>query len=1426
MYLIFDTETTGLPKDYNAPVSDSSNWPRLVQIAWQLHDDMGKLLEQSQYIIRPEGFEIPFNASKIHGITDEIAQEKGTPLEEVLQKFSASLDGVMYGVGHNISFDKNIVGAEYFRLSKHDPIANLPLVDTKDESTEYCALPGGRGGKYKWPTLTELHLHLFQERFDQAHNAIADVDATARCFLELIRKGVIAPKRLNQRADYTDRFSECNPDSFGMASKPVAARHDAVRKNEVSEIQIQEAAQSALDCVPFVHLHNHTHYSILQSCTKIEDMLHFAKEQGMKSMAITDLGNMHGVFDFYVKAKKFGIKPIIGCELYVCSDMRDKTKKDNGYRTVFLAKNLMGYSNLSQLVTQAHLEGFYYVPRIDKALLLNHREGLIVLSGGAYGEVPNLLLESGEKEARRSLDWWNKNFSNDFYLEVMNKSDDAQAHINRTFTAWSAEGVAQVVATNENYYISPGDAQTQDILSCIKNNEYLSTPVGKGRGFRMGFTERDLYLSSSVEVVDFFRDCPDAVANTLKIDDKIEEYPIEKEVILPKFDIPIKFLESVPEAKNKEVAYLRHLSYAGAEDRFDLMTDEVKHRLDFELQMIEKTGYPGYFLIVQDYIKKAKEMGVFVGPGRGSAAGSLVAYCTGITNVDPLKYKLLFERFINPDRVSLPDIDVDFDDEGRDEVIAWICKKYGHDKVAQIITYNLLKSKSSIRDTARVLQLPLSESNRLAKAIPNNLTLREIIGVNEKDPKFFKDKALVKIYNSNKAEIQPIIDKYAAKASLEHKVLQQAVKLDGLCRSIGVHPCGLIIAPKKLSEVVPLTKSKDSELLLTQYDNNVVESAGLLKMDFLGLTTLTYLKKTLRIIEDRQGEKVDLDTIPLDDIKTYELFQKGDTVGVFQFESEGMQKYLIDLKPDNFDDIIAMIALYRPGPMDYLPQFIKRKHGLEDIVYDLPEMEEYLSETYGVTVYQEQVMLLSQKLAGFTKGQADVLRKAMGKKQVELLHKLKEEFKAGCEKKKYSLKVVEKIWKDWEAFASYAFNKSHAVAYSILSYQTAYLKANYPEEYMAALLSTSIQDQKKLKKFLEACRYMDIEVLPPDINESNYHFTVNKSGQIRFGMAAIKGIGRGAIGLIVSERSNGGMFRNFSDFLDRMDMKSLTKKNLESLIYTGCFEQMGYHRAQFFHVDKNKSQNFLERALHSAQNHKASSSSRGLFSNSENFYIEDNIPDCPKNEPMRNLILEKEYLGRFVSSHPNQLYAYLRKYVELSTLEDLEMAIDKESPSSKKHWLVMGVVDEVKITKTQRGLSWVSFSLEDLKGRITVNLFDKNADQVKGILKENQVFIVGFDAKGLQGNSIVSSKVYSIDGFFAERVKSLGIRIDIDMLTEVLVDKLSKIISNHRGSKNLKLTIFEAQNDRQLELYSNRDKVFISHMMIRSLLDLGFDLCI
>ncbi|WP_298793876.1 DNA polymerase III subunit alpha [uncultured Allomuricauda sp.] len=1451
MYLIFDTETTGLPKRWNAPITDTDNWPRCIQIAWQLHDEMGNLVEHQDMLVQPDGFNIPYEAEQIHGISTALAEQKGKPLQEVLEAFNIALDKAKFVVGQNVDFDINIMGCEFHRMDVENSLTELPVLDTCTEATaELCKIPGGRGGKFKLPTLTELHEFLFGEPFAEAHNATADVEATTRCFLELVRKKHYSIEKLDVQPDYFEHFSEANPQAIQLiglkhinlkkASKEIADALWAEDTGGISEDEINKNVESIADA-PFTHLHNHSQFSVLQSTINIKSLVKAAAENSMSAVALTDHANMMGAFHFVkeVKAHNKSIKeknaesaengetpsakeiiPIIGCEFYVCEDHTNKNVKDYGYQIVLLAKNKNGYHNLAKMSSIAYTDGFYYVPRIDKKIVEHYKEDVIALTGNLYGEVPNKILNIGEKQAEEALIWWKEQFGDDLYVEMMRHGQEDEDRVNQVLVPLAKKHEVKIIATNNTYYCDKKDAEAHDILLCVKDGEKQTTPIGRGRGYRYGLPNQEYYFKSSDEMKTLFKDIPEAILNIQEIVDKVEPFDLARDVLLPKFDIPNEFIVEEDKAdggKRGENSYLKHITYQGAEKRYGEITDEITERIDFELGTIENSGYPGYFLIVEDFIREARNMGVSVGPGRGSAAGSVVAYCLGITNIDPLKYDLLFERFLNPDRVSMPDIDIDFDDEGRGKVMDYVIDKYGANQVAQIITYGTMAAKSSIRDTARVLDLPLNDADRIAKLIPNMSKLNKIFGIEESE--------LKKKFRADELEKVHELLNISEGDDLEGQTVNMARVLEGSLRNTGIHACGVIITPDDITNFVPVATAKDSDLYVTQFDNSVVESAGLLKMDFLGLKTLTLIKDTVKIVKARTGIELIPDEFPLDDEKTYELFQRGDTVGIFQYESPGMQKHMKNLKPTVFDDLIAMNALYRPGPMEYIPSFIARKHGEEEITYDLPDMEEYLKETYGITVYQEQVMLLSQKLAGFSKGDADVLRKAMGKKIFALLQKLKPQFLDGGEKNGHPRDVLEKIWKDWEAFASYAFNKSHSTCYAFIAYQTAYLKAHYPAEYMAAVLSNNMNDIKQVTFFMEECKRMGLEVLGPDVNESYYKFAVNQNNAVRFGMGAIKGVGRSAVETIVEHRKKDGPYKSVFDLAKRVELRSANKKSFENLALAGGFDSFGdTQRAQYFH-DEGDGITFLEKVIKSAakyQENKNSSQMDMFGGMSEAQISEPVVPPCEDWGTMEKLRREKEVVGIYISGHPlddfkKEIKAFCNS--NISAFTNLEQYVNRELT-------VAGVITDVQHRISKNGKGWGLFTLEDYSESHEFRIFGEEYLKFRHFLMINSfVHVKAFVREGWVNRDtgkkgdprLQFNDFKQLQDVMDSYAKKLTIKLDIARLQENRIQILKDTLRSHKGEHTLNFVVYEMQDEIKLNLSSRKQKVKINSELLSSL---------
>ena len=1440
MYLIFDTETTGLPKNWRAPISDIENWPRCIQIAWQVHDEMGVLLESKSYIVKPKDFDIPYESEKIHGISTELAYEEGVDLEEVLTEFNNSVSKSKFIIGHNVNFDLNVIGCEFYRNNITSNIELTDVLDTCTELTaELCKLPGGRGGKFKLPTLTELHEFLFQSSFKEAHNATADVEATARCFLELIRIKNFKKEQLQADDDYFTRFKENNLEAItkaGINHVNLKKKSEVLRKKfEENKTVSKDFENIDISESDFSHLHNHSQFSMLQSTIKIKDLVEKASEYNMKAVALTDLGNMMGAFRFVDAIKKQNklikeanqegsnnkhlIKPIVGCVLNVCDDHLNKNYRDNGYQIVFLAKNKNGYNNLSKLSSLAYTKGFYYVPRVDKNLVLEYKEDLIVLSGNLYGEVSSKILNTGRKEAEESLIWWKNNFNEDFYLEINRHNQDDEDTVNNVLIEFSKKHNIKLVATNNTFYLDNSSANAHDILLCVKDGEKLSTPKGRGRGFRYGLPNNEYYFKSPEQMKEIFSDIPSSILNIEEIVSKIQSYDLTNEVLLPKFEIPIEFVDSSDKndnGKRGENSYLRHLTYIGAEKRYGEIDKDLKDRIDFELNTIKNTGYPGYFLIVEDFIRKAREMNVSVGPGRGSAAGSVVAYCLWITNIDPIKYDLLFERFLNPDRISMPDIDIDFDDVGRNKVINYVIDKYGENQVAQIITYGTMAAKSSIRDTARVLDLPLGDADRIAKLVPNMTKLSSIFDANDKELRNkFRPDDLDKINQ---------LLTISQSDNLESETIKQARLLEGSLRNTGIHACGVIITPDDIKNFVPIATAKDSDLYVTQFDNAVVEQAGLLKMDFLGLKTLTLIKDTVKIVKAKYGVELDPDNFPIDDEKTFALFQRGETVGIFQYESPGMQKHLKDLKPTVFDDLIAMNALYRPGPMEYIPSFIKRKHGEEKIVYDLPEMEEYLKDTYGITVYQEQVMLLSQKIGDFSKGEADILRKAMGKKQKDVLDKMKPKFLENSEKKGFKTEKVEKIWKDWEAFASYAFNKSHSTCYAWIAYQTAYLKANYPAEYMASVLSNNMKDIKTITFFMGECKRMKLDVLGPDLNESYYKFSVNKNNAIRFGMGAIKGVGASAVKTIVDERKNNGPYNSIFDLSQRVDLRAANKKAFDSLAYAGAFDSFEITRAQYFH-DNGDGITFIEKILRHGNKFQENknSSQVSLFAGTNDLQISNPvIPDAEPWPTIEKLAKEKEVVGIYISGHPLDDFK-----VEMESFCNGDVSVFK-SPKDfiNKEISVAGVITEVEHRVSRQGKGWAFFVLEDYVDSYNFRIFGEDYLRFKHFLILNNFLhiktkiVEGWLNKetGVRGEPRIQYNNFKLlQDVVKTFAKKISIQLKLDDIKNEKINLLKTLLSEHNGNHNLSFVVYDDHEKIMVEMDSEKHKVNISPQLLNEL---------
>lgn len=1211
----------------------------------------------------------------------------------------------------------------------------------------------------------------------------------------------------------------------------------------------------------FTHLHVHTQYSILDGAAAIKKLVARAGELEMTALAITDHGNMFGVKEFHDAANKAGIKPILGCEVYVAAKTRfDKTDKDDrgGDHLILLAKNLNGYHNLVKLVSYAWTEGFYYNPRIDKELLEKYHEDLICCSACLGGEIPQLIMKNDLDGADKAVQWYQKLFGEDYYLELqLHRSGDTsidsnvyanQKNVNAELLKLAAKNGIKYIATNDVHYIGEDDAPAHDRLICLSTGKDLDDPN------RMRYTTQE-YLKSTEEMAALFPEQPEALATTKEIEAKIEEYSLANKPLMPNFQLPDDFeidlddlkrsigialakaykgeeLEQiqakVKAAENEagigqisaevkemmEIArqflYLRHIVYQGAEKRYPngKLTDAIRERIDFELKTIEWMGYPGYFLIVWDFIRAAREIGVSVGPGRGSAAGSVVAYALKITNIDPIEYDLLFERFLNPERISLPDIDIDFDEDGREDVMRYVVNKYGKKRVAHIITFGTMAAKSSIKDVARVQKLPLPESDRLSKLVPERPGTT-LAGAYKEVPELAAERE----------SLNPLI----------RDTLKYAEKLEGSVRQTGVHACGVIIGQDDLENFVPISVAKDAELDVVQYEGTQVEDIGLIKMDFLGLKTLSIIKDAVRNVKESKGIDIDIDNIPLDDKKTFELYSNGETTGLFQFESPGMKKHLKALQPSRFEDLIAMNALYRPGPMEYIPSFIARKHGREPIQYDLPDMEEYLQDTYGITVYQEQVMLLSQKLAGFTGGQADTLRKAMGKKQRAVLDKMKGTFIEGAVQKGHPAAVCEKIWGDWEAFAQYAFNKSHSTCYAYVSYQTAYLKAHYPAEFMAALLSRNLSDIKKISFFMDECKRMGAPVKGPDVNESRHQFSVDSEQNIRFGMGGIKGLGENAVQAILEERERGGKFKDVFDFVERVNLQTVNKKNIECLALAGALDAIAtFHRSQFFAADA-KGSTFIETLIRYGNLVQAekNQSQNSLFGDMMSAVMIQK-PEIPHEETwgkLETLDKERSVVGIYLSSHPLDDYRILiEKYCSngVSDLEDLNALRDRD-------FSVAGMVTSAQYLTTKTGKPYGKFTIEDFSGSYTFTLWSKEWEQYHSYcFEQNSILIKGrvqlsrFRPGEME---IVIKGMKSLMDVMENDIRELVVTIPVTDLTTEFISDLSSTAAACIGQQSkvgLQFHIFDPATGIKVALHTRSPKVELNPQVTGLLDDYGF----
>ena len=1152
-----------------------------------------------------------------------------------------------------------------------------------------------------------------------------------------------------------------------------------------------------------------------------------AKEDNMPAVAITDHGNMFGVFQFVAEAGKQGVKPIVGCEFYLVNDRHKqvftKELKDKRYHQLFLAKNPEGYQNLVKLCSLGFMEGMYSkYPRIDKELVLKYHKGLIATTCCLGASVPQAILRDGEEAAEKEFKWWLDLFGEDYYIEVQNHFIPEQQTVNEVLLRFAKKYNVKVIASNDSHYLDQKDANAHDILLCINTGEKQSTPTYKDiegdfdmKGKRFAFYNDQFYFKTTEEMTKLWSHVPEAIDNTNEIVGKVETLKLTKDVMLPNFQIPSTFLS--------QDDYLEHITMEGAKKRYVDIDQVVEERLRFELHTIRTMGFAGYFLIVADFISAGRDLGVYVGPGRGSAAGSVVAYCLGITNIDPIKYNLLFERFLNPDRKSLPDIDTDFDDEGRQKVIDYVVDKYGKNQVAHIATYGTMAAKMSIKDVSRVLDLPLQESNALAKLVPEKpkITLDRIFNA-----ALTGDKSLADKEGLNPEELEQVKELRRIKESggLPATVIENALILEGSVRGTGIHAAGIIIAPSDLTDILPVATSKDVSLLITQYDGSVIENAGVIKMDFLGLKTLSILKEAVRLIKQNHNETIILDDLPLDDKTTYELYQRAETNGTFQFESPGMQKHLRDLKPDQFSDLIAMNALFRPGPMVYIPNYIARKHGREKIEYDLPEMEEYLSDTYGITVYQEQVMLLSQKLANFTKGDADVLRKAMGKKDKATIDKMKGKFMEGGAANNHPADKLDKIWTDWEAFAQYAFNKSHSTCYGLVAYQTGYLKANYPSEFMAAVLSNSLGNIEKITFFMDECKRMGLSLLVPDVNESSRSFAVNKKGQIRFGLGAIKGVGDAAVDAIVEERQKNGEYADIFDFVSRINVRQVNKKSLESLALAGafdCFPEVA--RSHYFAIDPQDNTNFIEKIVRysSRMAELKAEATASLFgelgAGTGNDIAKPRIPTSEPWSVMEQLKNEKEVVGVYISGHPLDEYK-----TEIANFCNSNTGQLESRPNVAQTFA--GIVTKVNVRTSANGNQFMIFTIEDYAGNYEFALFSKDYIQFERFIAlDRLLFINGsYQLKNRHMDQMVF-KIQSIEllsEVLSDRTKEIRLRLDLNRFQPALLDLLQETLERNKGDKKLTIEVYDEQEKIGMDFLSRKMQVSITKSFISELEEL------
>ena len=1237
----------------------------------------------------------------------------------------------------------------------------------------------------------------------------------------------------------------------------------------------------------FVHLHVHTQYSILDGQSSIENLFNRAEELGMPGLAITDHGNMYGVKEFFKFAAKHpSVKPIIGCEIYV-SKGDHKVKEKGYYHLILLAKNYNGYKNLMKIVSTGHIEGMYYKPRVSHEVIEKYHEDIICSSACMAGEIPRMILDGNIAGAEKAIEWHKRVFKDDYYLEVMlHKTEvpglslevyEKEKEYDEVIFDLAEKHGVKVIATNDVHFVRKEDGPAHDRLICLTTNAYIDDID------RLRYTQQE-YLKTEEEMAALFPDHPEVITNTLEICDKVESYTIDRGHVLPKFEIDKDFLDDIDTylekykgvidaGRNDEkgndrgeefrhsVAFLCHLCYKGAQERYgDVLDDVTADRLDFELKTISRMGFPDYFLIVQDYIAAARAQGISVGPGRGSAAGSAVAYCLGITNLDPIKYDLLFERFLNPERVSMPDIDVDFDDDGRYRVIQYVQDRYGVDHVSHVITFGTMAAKGAIKDVARISRLPLDESNRLTKMIPDKpITVTETSEVElkegeepdegdkvvEKDGKRFK---IVKKDVEKKPNLKNCV-KYIPElknelengSELVREVLTYALQLEGCIRQIGIHACAMIIGRGNLTDYIPITLGEDKatgqKVWVSQYEGSFIEDVGMLKMDFLGLRTLSIIKICLAEVKKRFGIDIDIEKIPIDDPKAYEIYSNGDTKSVFQFESPGMMEWLQKLHPERFEDLIAMNALYRPGPMDYIPSFVARKRGEEPITYDLPAMEEFLKETYGVTVYQEQVMLISQKVAGFSKGKADKLRKAMGKKKIDILQSLYGEFIEGGKKNGHPEDVLKKIWKDWEKFASYAFNKSHATCYAWVSYQTGWLKAHYPSEFQAANLSMNKNNMTEIQAIMADCKKHHIRVLNPDVNESESNFTVNKNGDIRFGMGGMKGFGANIVDAIVQERTEHGLFEDIYDFCVRMS-GVVNRKSMEALVNSGAFDSFGISRSQYFLAGKNGLQ-YLDDLMSYGQvtRQNAEDDAASLFGDAEELKIEKPEPPALTIEPdiLEVLQREKDVVGMYLSDHPLKKYEFeLENFTNCKMAELGDLIADCDKNRQTAQVALAGLVTSVETKISRNGKPFAKVNVEDFSGIYEFAFFGKDYENFMNYLHEHTaIYIEGEICEkyflkpeeitaGKKAPYTFKAKKISLLGNVAEdRLTGFAIEMQANDITPDLRHKLVHLVKESKGNIPLSMIVFDPVTNYIVEFISRKYHITVSADFILQLNELG-----